>query len=496
MANFPFPDIQGHRTLAAIVFTDGVSFSARMSRDEDLTLQLLQRDFDLMKGLCRKYEGQVIKSTGDGLLMYFCSAVQAVGCAQEIQKQIAAAAVSLKPEERFEHRIGIHLGDVFLMNDDVMGDGVNIAARLQAEAEPGGICISQTVYDVVKNRLSLKVTYLGPRDLKNIREAVPIYQILLAAQTELQTPEKLTDVPLLAEHHQAVTNGSGVSSRGASVTASSTPTLIEAAMATRAELQSFLSHVLGPASNAVLAEVLQQASSFEELMELILARLPRQKHAEFRTKVEVIKTQIGVLPPEPSKAPFAAPQPAPRSLCLPPQQKQGLETLLNEIAGPIGVVLLRQMMGTAKSPEHLIQKLANQIPQDIRSAFRVNAQQILTSSLASVTPQMPPSAPPAASPPPNSSLLTQPDSVGTDPASQAPIPEPTVLASSAPTLDKAFIQRCRDVLLMLIGPIAPVLLEKALARQPQSPKQLVAELTRQIPDPNTAQEFRRTVEQR
>jgi len=172
----------GQRTLAAIVFTDVVGFSARMQADEDRTLRLLDRDFALVREQCAQHHGSVLKTTGDGLLLYFPSAVQAVACALAMQRHFAAAARDQPPAETLVHRVGIHLGDVFVSEQDVMGDGVNIAARLQAEAAPGGICISQTVYDVVKNKLTLHVTSLGPRELKNIAESIPIYRLLLEAQ--------------------------------------------------------------------------------------------------------------------------------------------------------------------------------------------------------------------------------------------------------------------------------------------------------------------------
>jgi hypothetical protein len=159
-----------------------VSFSARMQTDEELTLRLLKRDFDLMREICVQHHGSVLKSTGDGLLLYFSSAVQAVACALAVQRTFAEQLKSRPASESLTHRVGIHLGDVFVNEQDVMGDGVNIAARLQAEAEPGGICISQTVYDVVRNKLALHVTRLGPRELKNISQSIPIYKLLLEAQ--------------------------------------------------------------------------------------------------------------------------------------------------------------------------------------------------------------------------------------------------------------------------------------------------------------------------
>lgn len=191
MENGVPPDLRGHRSLAAIVFTDGVSFSARMSAEEEHTLNLIRRDLQLMSELCQRFEGHVLKSTGDGLLMYFTSAMQAVVCGIEIQKALAEAARHLSPHDVLNHRIGIHLGDVFFSEDDVMGNGVNIAARLQTVAAPGGICLSQTVYDVVKTNLALQATYLGPRELKNITEPLPVYQILLTPPQD-QSPQPTT----------------------------------------------------------------------------------------------------------------------------------------------------------------------------------------------------------------------------------------------------------------------------------------------------------------
>lgn len=171
----------GQRTLAAIVFTDAVNFSGMAQANEEHALRLLQRDTAGIRAIAAGHEGQVLKSTGDGLLIFFNSAVQAVSCSLQIQRWLASEAARLAPGDVLLHRIGIHLGDVFVSESDVMGDGVNIAARLQSEAEPGGICISQTVYDVVKNQLGIKTTCLGPRELKNIRQSVPVYRILMDA---------------------------------------------------------------------------------------------------------------------------------------------------------------------------------------------------------------------------------------------------------------------------------------------------------------------------
>jgi class 3 adenylate cyclase len=163
--------------LAAIVFTDVVNSTSRLEADEKRTLDLIHRDFQIMTQLCHKFDGKVLKTLGDGLLMYFVSAAKAVECACEIQKVLAQTVAKLSPGEALTHRIGIHFGDVFFSGTDVVGTGVNIAARLQTEAPPGGICISQTVYEVVKNNLSLQVTYMGSRKLKGIQEPLPLYQV-------------------------------------------------------------------------------------------------------------------------------------------------------------------------------------------------------------------------------------------------------------------------------------------------------------------------------
>src|SRR5207248_625930 len=120
----------------AIVFTDVVGFSGLVEKNEKLTLLLVQRDLKLISGVCHKFGGEVLKNTGDGCLATFHSAESAVRSALEIQQTLTEAAQRRPPETTLHHRIGIHLGDVFLGEGDVLGNGVNIAARLLGEAEP------------------------------------------------------------------------------------------------------------------------------------------------------------------------------------------------------------------------------------------------------------------------------------------------------------------------------------------------------------------------
>ena len=170
---------QGQRLLAAIMITDAVGFSTRMSVDEETTLRLIDRDLTLIGDICGTFGGTVLKSTGDGLLMYFLSAVEAVSCGLEMQRQLVDLSVGLETPQYLDHRIGIHLGDILVSEQDVMGNGVNITARLQTYAKPRGLCVSRTIYDVVKARLGLHATFLGPLHLKNIEEPVPAYQLAL-----------------------------------------------------------------------------------------------------------------------------------------------------------------------------------------------------------------------------------------------------------------------------------------------------------------------------
>lgn len=175
----PFPIVSGQRQLSVIMFTDAVGYSARMHAQEVATLNRVERDAEIMRRIIESQSGTVLKSTGDGLLIQFTSAVQAVACAQEIQRLFSTPTDPGDSRLVLRYRIGIHLGDVFVGNGDAMGDGVNIAARLVGLAPPGGILISQTVYDVVKNKLPLQVLRVGPQQLKNIKEPVTLYRVLL-----------------------------------------------------------------------------------------------------------------------------------------------------------------------------------------------------------------------------------------------------------------------------------------------------------------------------
>jgi class 3 adenylate cyclase/TolB-like protein len=165
--------------LSAIMFTDMTGFSRKMGESERLTLKLLRDHNRIIRFLVRKHHGQIIKSTGDGFLMDFDSAVEAVQCALEAQERFQRYNQGKAEDEHVVVRIGINLGEVRIVDEDLFGDEVNIAARIQPLAEPGGICITRDVYDHVKSKLSIVAINLGPKELKNITQKVEVYKILV-----------------------------------------------------------------------------------------------------------------------------------------------------------------------------------------------------------------------------------------------------------------------------------------------------------------------------
>src|SRR5271170_4911416 len=167
------------RKLAAILVNDIVGFSRLAGADEDRTLARLRTlRSDLIEPTISVHRGRVVKRTGDGSIVEFRSVVDAVRCAIELQQGLVERNAGLPPERRIELRVGIHLGDVVEESDgDLMGDGVNIAARLEGIAKPGAICLSEDAYRQVKGRLDLSVSDLGNTELKNIAEPIRVYSL-------------------------------------------------------------------------------------------------------------------------------------------------------------------------------------------------------------------------------------------------------------------------------------------------------------------------------
>src|SRR5271165_6708653 len=191
-------DMAESRKLAAILAADVVGFSRLAGADEDRTLARLRAlRSDLIDPTISVHNGRVVKRTGDGALVEFRSAVDAVRCAIEVQHGMVERNAGLPPERRIEFRIGVHVGDVVEESDgDLMGDGINIAARLESIAKPGAICLSEDAYRQVRARLDLAVTDLGQTRLKNIAEAVRVYSVDVApapqppAEKDLEPAQK------------------------------------------------------------------------------------------------------------------------------------------------------------------------------------------------------------------------------------------------------------------------------------------------------------------
>jgi adenylate cyclase len=171
-------DPSSRRKLAAILSADVVGYSRLMAANEAATVDTLRSYRDIIARLVVRRGGRVVNAPGDALLAEFPSAVEAVQAAVEIQKALEGHNIELQPERRMQFRIGVNLGDVIEEADGtIYGDGVNIAARMEALAEGGGICISSTVYDAVEGKLSLGFDYLGEQQVKNIAKPVRVYRV-------------------------------------------------------------------------------------------------------------------------------------------------------------------------------------------------------------------------------------------------------------------------------------------------------------------------------
>ncbi len=171
------------RKLSTIFCADVHGYSRLMDIDEVSTLQTLKLYRQAMTGLIERHDGRVFATAGDSVAAEFGSVVEAVQCAAEVQRELRTHNDDRPHDRRLEFRIGINLGDVMVEGDDLYGEGINIAARLQALAEPGGVCISGTVYDQVHNKLTLGYDFMGEKKVKNIAEPVPTYSLDLSPTT-------------------------------------------------------------------------------------------------------------------------------------------------------------------------------------------------------------------------------------------------------------------------------------------------------------------------
>src|SRR5215472_6516184 len=166
------------RRLAAILAADVAGYSRLMGEDEEGTHERLKAHLqELVDPKIGEHRGRIVKNTGDGFLAEFQRVVDAVRCAVEVQQGMAERNAKTAPESRIEFRVGINLGDVIVEPHDIFGDGVNVAARLEALAEPGGICVNRVVRDQVRDKLDYSFEDMGEQRVKNIARSVRVYRV-------------------------------------------------------------------------------------------------------------------------------------------------------------------------------------------------------------------------------------------------------------------------------------------------------------------------------
>jgi class 3 adenylate cyclase len=193
------------RRLAAILAADVANYSRLMGADEEGTLrQLKAHRRELVDPKITEHRGRIVKTTGDGMLVEFVSVVDAVRCAVDVQRGMAERNAEVPREKRIEFRIGINVGDIISDADDIYGDGVNVAARLEALAEPGGIYVSRVVHDQVRDKLSFSFEDMGEQTVKNIVRPVGVHRVVVgsdrrqAAHLSLERELVLSDKPSIA----------------------------------------------------------------------------------------------------------------------------------------------------------------------------------------------------------------------------------------------------------------------------------------------------------
>jgi class 3 adenylate cyclase len=165
------------RRLTCILAADAVGYSSQMGNDEEGTIRVLSAHRAVIDGIITFHGGRIMSTAGDSVLAEFASAVEAVRCAVEIQEALKTRNDSLPAGSQMQFRVGVNLGDVVVKNDDLLGDGVNVAARLETVAEPGGICISSSVYDQITGKLDLGFQDMGEHALKNISRPIRVYRV-------------------------------------------------------------------------------------------------------------------------------------------------------------------------------------------------------------------------------------------------------------------------------------------------------------------------------
>ena len=175
----PRPLSNAARRLAAIMFTDMVGYTALGQRNESLSLALVEEQRKVVRPILARHNGREVKTIGDAFLVEFPSAVDAVRCAYDIQRAVREFNLSLEPDTRIHLRVGVHVGEVVESQGDISGDAVNVASRIEPLAEDGGACVTRQVYDLVRNKVDIQLSSLGPKSLKNVSEPMEVYAMVM-----------------------------------------------------------------------------------------------------------------------------------------------------------------------------------------------------------------------------------------------------------------------------------------------------------------------------
>jgi class 3 adenylate cyclase len=297
------------RRLATILCADVAGYSRMMGEDEERTVRTFRGHREVFESLVAQYRGRIFNTAGDALLAEFPSAVEAVRCATDIQSALRSRNEHLPPAERMQFRIGINLGDVILQGGDLLGDGVNVAARIQAATEPGGICISGSVHDQIQDKLSLEFRPLGEMAYKNIAKPVRTYTIAEGVVTTRPRKSPAKTLGIVA----AVAALAGIGWFGWSQ--------VEAQRADRVRLEEQLAAQKKAAEDAQRAAVdarrEAELQAQKQAAEAAL-RVARAEQARVELERKQLETQraASAAPPKPAAADSAAAAPASSAMAL------------------------------------------------------------------------------------------------------------------------------------------------------------------------------------
>jgi adenylate cyclase len=197
-------DAQVERKLAAIMVADVEGYSRQMHENEEAALKTLTAHRAILDELISQHNGRIIGGAGDSVVADFASGVEAVNCAVAIQRSLYKANLELSPERQMEFRIGINVGDVILKDGDLYGDGINVAARIEALAEPGGICVTRATRDNVRDKVEHGFEDLGERQVKNIQRPVRIFTVIFDRSEPVKREEAPAETTSATEKDKAL----------------------------------------------------------------------------------------------------------------------------------------------------------------------------------------------------------------------------------------------------------------------------------------------------